>query len=70
MTAMAKLASDVREIRIESQSRDGRRFFLSCPCGDEFSQPRSSITVECPSCGNTAMMIDLALDYRCGRHVA
>ncbi len=70
MRTMTKRARNIGSFRILSQTRDGRRFHIACRCGAEFSQPRSSISVECPTCGETAMMTDLALDFRIGRKVA
>lgn len=52
-------------LQIDGESRIGAKFRLSCGCGEEFLVPRTSISVECPGCGDTAMMIGLALTYHC-----
>lgn len=70
MRTVTKPARPIGSFRIQYETRDGKRFTIACPCGAEFSQPRSSISVECPSCGGTAMMTDLALDFHLSRKVA
>lgn len=50
-------------LRLLGESHMSRRFDVECSCGAEFSAIRSSISVECPACGKTAMMVDLTTTY-------
>ena len=54
-----------QEMEIIGESRDRTRFRLRCKCGAEFTQPRHSISAECPECGAMALMIDLATEFHC-----